>query len=79
MRSVLYPGTFDPITYGHLDILERGLRLFDHVIITVAINPSKKPLFSMHERVDLINSVLVKETKEAAPAAEASAADDGKA
>ncbi len=59
MRSVLYPGTFDPITYGHLDILERGLRLFDHVIITVAINPSKKPLFSMHERVDLINSVLV--------------------
>lgn len=53
-RLAIYPGTFDPITYGHLDILERALKLFDHIIVTIAINPSKSPLFSMEERADLI-------------------------
>lgn len=59
MRIVLYPGTFDPITYGHLDLLERALNLFEEIIITIAINPIKKPLFTIEERKDLIQSVLV--------------------
>ncbi|GAB4336047.1 MAG: pantetheine-phosphate adenylyltransferase [Calditrichia bacterium] len=59
MRLALYPGTFDPITYGHIDILERSLNLFDEVIVTVAKNPGKTPLFTMSERMRLINEVLV--------------------
>jgi pantetheine-phosphate adenylyltransferase len=58
MRTVIYPGTFDPITYGHLDVLERALNLFDEIIITIAVNPSKKPLFSLDERITLIKQVL---------------------
>ena len=58
MRTVIYPGTFDPITYGHLDVLERALNLFDEIIITIAINPSKKPLFSLEERIQLIETAL---------------------
>lgn len=57
MRIAIYPGTFDPITYGHLDILERALKLFDKIIVTIAINPSKKPLFTMEERTELIENV----------------------
>ncbi len=60
MRTVIYPGTFDPITYGHLDVLERALNLFEEIIITIAINPSKKPLFSLEERIRLIETVLEK-------------------
>jgi pantetheine-phosphate adenylyltransferase len=58
MKRVIYPGTFDPITYGHLDLLERALRLFDEVILTVAINPAKKPLFTLEERKELIEHVI---------------------
>jgi pantetheine-phosphate adenylyltransferase len=58
MRTVIYPGTFDPITYGHLDVLERALNLFDEIIITIAINPSKKPLFSLEERIQLIETAF---------------------
>lgn len=58
MKAALYPGTFDPITYGHLDIIERASRLFDKIIITVASNPSKRPLFSAQERVSLIRESL---------------------
>jgi pantetheine-phosphate adenylyltransferase len=50
----VYPGTFDPITNGHLDILERALRLFDHVIVTLAINQRKQPLFTDEERIQFI-------------------------
>ncbi len=50
----LYPGSFDPFTFGHLDILERGCRLFDHVIVTIANNSSKRGFFSPEERRDLI-------------------------
>lgn len=49
----IYPGTFDPITMGHLDIIDRALNLFDRVIIAIAINPGKKPLFSLDERITM--------------------------
>jgi len=51
MRKVLYPGTFDPVTNGHIDIVLRARELFDAVVITVAINPGKLPLFTVAERV----------------------------
>jgi pantetheine-phosphate adenylyltransferase len=54
----VYPGTFDPITNGHLDILERSLRLFDRVIVTIAVNQRKQPLFTVDERVQFIRDAL---------------------
>ncbi len=51
----LYPGTFDPITNGHIDIIRRGLHLFDKIIVTIAINAQKTPLFSLEERCRLIS------------------------
>ena len=54
MRKVLYPGTFDPVTYGHIDIIQRACDLFDKVVVTVAINPTKTPLFSVKERIEFI-------------------------
>lgn len=54
-RSIaIYPGTFDPITMGHLDIIDRGLNIFDKIVIAVAINPKKSPLFSLEERLQMI-------------------------
>lgn len=52
--TAIYPGTFDPITNGHLDIIERACRLFDNVIVTIAVNSNKKPLFSEDERKEMI-------------------------
>lgn len=57
-RIGLYAGSFDPITLGHLDIIRRGARLVDQLIVSVGINPDKKPLFTPSERVELIQSVL---------------------
>ncbi|HUL52610.1 MAG TPA: pantetheine-phosphate adenylyltransferase [Opitutaceae bacterium] len=54
MRLCIYPGTFDPITYGHLDVLERAARLFDRVLVSVAHNPEKHPLFTAEQRLELI-------------------------
>lgn len=54
MATVIYPGTFDPITNGHLDIIERSAKLFDRTLIAVANSPSKKPMFSLDERVELV-------------------------
>ncbi len=54
---VIYPGTFDPITNGHLDLIERAAAMFDHVIVGVAFNPSKKPLFDLNERVELAGQI----------------------
>ena len=57
-KIVVYPGTFDPITNGHVDIVERACRLFDEVVVAVAASPRKKPLFSLEQRVDLCRGVL---------------------
>lgn len=56
MRTGLYPGTFDPVTNGHLDVIERAAKLVDRLVIGVAINRDKGPLFSLEERVDMIDS-----------------------
>ena len=53
MENAIYPGTFDPITYGHLDVIERAARLFPKVIVAVASNEPKQPLFSLQERIQL--------------------------
>lgn len=53
-RTVIYPGTFDPVTFGHLDVLKRALNMFDKVVVAVAANPQKRPLFDLETRVRLI-------------------------
>jgi pantetheine-phosphate adenylyltransferase len=60
MRLCIYPGTFDPITYGHLDVLERATRLFDHVLVSIAHNPEKDLLFSAEQRLELIRPNIVR-------------------
>lgn len=57
MRIAIYPGSFDPITKGHLNIIERASKIFDHLIVCVMINSSKHPTFSSDERVDFIRRV----------------------
>lgn len=58
MRRALYPGSFDPVTNGHLDLVHRALALFDEVVIAVAVNAAKDPLFSLEERRALLEEVL---------------------
>ncbi|MGD8717961.1 MAG: pantetheine-phosphate adenylyltransferase [Candidatus Zixiibacteriota bacterium] len=53
----LYPGTFDPVTYGHLDIAERCVRIFDGLIIGIAVNPHKEPLFDVEQRMEMLREV----------------------
>ena len=57
-KIVLYPGTFDPITKGHMDLVQRACRLFDKVIIAIAESSSKNPMFSMDERVNLVREIF---------------------
>ncbi len=59
MRKVIYPGTFDPVTYGHIDIIKRAVDLFASVVVTVAVNPTKQQLFSTEERVNMIKESIV--------------------
>ncbi|MBI3011854.1 MAG: pantetheine-phosphate adenylyltransferase [Candidatus Omnitrophica bacterium] len=54
MMRAVYPGTFDPVTYGHIDLIKRARNIFDEVIVAVAHNPSKSPLFTIEERVRLL-------------------------
>lgn len=56
-KKAVYPGTFDPVTFGHLDMLNRALTIFDEILIAVAENPRKSPLFSLDERIQLIREV----------------------
>ncbi len=57
-KTAIYPGSFDPLTNGHIDIIERALEIFDKVIIAVLHNPSKKAMFTMDERVEMIDQIF---------------------
>ncbi len=57
-RVAVYPGTFDPVTNGHIDIIQRAVKLFDKIIVAVALNPRKNPMFSIDQRVDFIQQGL---------------------
>ena len=58
MKKAIYPGSFDPVTYGHIDIIERAAEIFDELIVAVLNNSAKQPLFSIDERVNILNEVL---------------------
>jgi pantetheine-phosphate adenylyltransferase len=58
VRSAIYPGSFDPLTNGHLSLIHRGLKMFDSLIVAIAVNPKKSPLFSVEERKDLIRGAI---------------------
>ena len=58
MRRAIYPGSFDPVTYGHIDIIERAADIFDELIVAVLNNSAKRPLFSADERVNILKEVL---------------------
>src|SRR5436853_3249568 len=60
MKRAIYPGSFDPVTNGHLDVVERARKLFDEVIVAVAHNDEKQPLFSLEERLDLLKQTVGK-------------------
>jgi len=55
--TAIYPGSFDPVTNGHLDLIDRGTKIFDHLIVAVLRNPEKDPLFSLQERVEMLREV----------------------
>jgi pantetheine-phosphate adenylyltransferase len=57
-RIAIYPGSFDPLTSGHVDIIERGSRIFDEIIVAILANVEKTPLFSVEERIEIINNVF---------------------
>jgi len=63
MKRAIYPGSFDPVTFGHIDVIGRALRLFDEVIVAVAPSEGKSPLFSTDERIALIKASLPGETR----------------
>jgi len=58
MQRAIYPGSFDPVTNGHLDIIERGCKLFDEIIIAILVNPEKTPFFTIEERQEMLATVL---------------------
>ena len=60
MKTAIYPGTFDPITFGHIDVIERARDVFDKVIVTIALNTAKQPLFTDKERVAMVKEVVKK-------------------
>lgn len=58
MKTVIYPGTFDPVTNGHIDVIERAMDLFDQVVVTVATNPVKSPMFTVEDRLIMLRESL---------------------
>src|SRR5437868_2770805 len=58
MRTAIYPGSFDPLTNGHLDVIQRAVKLFDRVVVAVAKNEGKQPLFTLEERLDLVRTSI---------------------
>ncbi|TXK71187.1 pantetheine-phosphate adenylyltransferase [Mesonia sp. HuA40] len=63
MRRAVFPGSFDPITLGHYDIIERGLTLFDEIILAIGVNAEKKYMFSLDERIEFLNKTFEHEKK----------------
>ena len=63
MKTAIYPGTFDPITYGHIDVIKKSLKIFDRVIIAAAENINKDYLFSVEERINIIRKSLIKDLR----------------
>ena len=63
MKTAIYPGTFDPITYGHIDVIKKSLNIFDRVIVATTDNVNKNYFFSINERLDIINNSLFKDLK----------------
>ena len=63
MKIAVYPGTFDPITYGHIDVIKKSLKIFDKIIIATTNNSDKDYFFSIDERIDIINNSLFKDLK----------------
>jgi pantetheine-phosphate adenylyltransferase len=57
-KIAIYPGTFDPFTYGHLDIVERAIKIFDEIIVTIALNTKKQPFFTVEERISFIDDAI---------------------
>ena len=60
MTKIIYPGSFDPLTFGHIDIIERSLRLFENVVVAIITNPSKQPLFTVEERREMLEEIARK-------------------
>jgi pantetheine-phosphate adenylyltransferase len=59
LTTAIYPGSFDPLTFGHIDVVERSARLFDRVVMAIITNPQKSPLFTVEERRDIIREIVV--------------------
>lgn len=58
IKRAIYPGSFDPLTFGHIDIIERSVRLFDQVIVALLTNPQKTPLFTVEERIEIMRDIV---------------------
>ena len=63
LKTAIYPGTFDPVTNGHIDLMERALKIFDRLIVAVAVNDRKVPLFTLEERVELLKKCAPRSAK----------------
>ena len=57
-KTAIYPGTFDPITYGHIDVIQKALKIFDNIVVAISDSKQKNQLFSIDERIDIVNRAL---------------------